>query len=492
MNIKIKKKYFWVLFILLVFSASVYWFSNLIWNIVNNDAICGSNTCVWNDNWNLAWDYTFQSPDWNSLIDWETIARLEWEVVSTLFWDFSFWLSNNDLELIKTSRTDCSEWTTYSISWILESQEAWWNMDFIENESYYCPADWTWYWKLFSDQLWYKEVWNLSWDDLWVTFNLENQLLVKWLLWTEESWTDIDWNIVNDSEGSDIDSQILQISVPKIDIYQNINKNVSILVQNLEPETDSSINSFNSNTYYYNYEGEEGIISNENNKWKIVEINNASDYQVWINWEKNLIIKWWNLYINSDIYNEDSNSILTIVVQRDDTEIKNGWNIYVNPNVTNIDAILIAEWSIINYDWTNVITDDDKLRNQLYIYGSTFTKNSIWTWENPYGSDWYIANPGDLTLLNEKYDFTELRSFNLIVSSTWSTEDCSNWDFDNLLVPRLDNSMAMKEYAWAWKRECYMDDPVKTNLRWIDKFNPLIIEYNPIISTKPPFILQNN
>ena len=62
----------------------------------------------------------------------------------------------------------------------------------------------------------------------------------------------------------------------------------------------------------------------------------------------------------------------TIYVNDDEGGSKNWWNIYIDPDVTNIDAILIADWSIISYDWSNVlnVNEDsfDWLRKQLFPF----------------------------------------------------------------------------------------------------------------------------
>jgi hypothetical protein len=485
---------------------SVYWLSNIIWEYTNSDAWLSNN-----DKWKLEWDYTFQSPDWNSLSEGDIVAKIQWQIISELFWDFSFWYGIDDeIKLIKdTSRTNCPTGPTYSISWTIKSYVAWWDMDFDSNSSYFCPYDWTWYWELYSTWLWTKIISNINPDLLaWAWFNLENKLLIKWVIWTNENWTNIEWNIINGP--NDANSKILQISIPKSEIYKNLSKNIAILTKNIKAinkltapsnywwmSSVKTIKNFSENIYYFDYKWESELTSsNENNKWKIVEIKNSNydvgnltNYQVEINWEKNLIIKWWNLYINADIYNKNTNSILVIVVERDSNNIKNWWNIYINPNVTNIDAVLIAEGSIINYNW-DVTSEPDHLRNQLYIYWTTFTKNSIWTGKNPYWSDWYIEYPNDLTNWVDKYDLNKLRYFDLIISNTWTTDCPSN---TNKLVPRDGSTLnKAKKFAWAWKRECLITDNILTNLRWTNWPNPVIIEYNPIILRKPPFILQSN
>ena len=128
-----------------------------------------------------------------------------------------------------------------------------------------------------------------------------------------------------------------------------------------------------------------------------------------------------------------------------------------------------------------------------------YAKNSIWG-ENPYWSDGYINNPDNLMLNSEKYDLDQLRYFDLIPS--WSEGSWESWNFclsnDNYLVPRNNADMRPQRYAWAWKRECFNQviankvDPVFTNLRWTNRFNPLIVESNPMIKLNPSKLLIEN
>ena len=512
----IKKYFLWIILWIIISPVIVYWiftWYNLLWDNDNSD--------LWwinNDNWSLWGNFTYQAEDWNSLPDGSVVARLDWVINSGLYWDFTF----SNLELIKNSTlSNCLTWSTYSISWTVHSYEAWWSMNF-KTDSYYCPSDGSWDATLFSDLIWEKILSNLNGIEyVWASFNLEDNILIKWTLATQDSnGINLWWDIINTQHWERQETQVLEVSINKNKIDLSINKSIQNITKNLTPINDlltinypdgvdliwTTINDLSSNNdiiYYYNYETLESFSeSNENNKWHIIEISkntfNASDftdYQVWVQWKKTIIVKWWNIYINADIYNKNNNSILVLVAKRDSTNKKNWWNIYINPNVTNIDAILVSDWSIINYNWSDVVTSKNELRRQLYIYWSTFTKNLIWWDYNPYWSDWYIKYWKQSTNWKEKYDLTQLRFFNLIASND-TTLECPN--NTNLLVPRSDStSNSALKYAWAWKRECYNEpnlgyiDNMQPNLRWIDKFNPVIIEYNSLITTNPPEILKN-
>jgi hypothetical protein len=538
------KKSIIILFISIFFLVWITYASyNFIWGTKNSD--CWE---IDNDIWELQGDYTYQNPDWDSAVIWDVLAELSWSIDTELFWNFYY----NNIQFIKKNYSLCNTWVTYSISWSIYSIDnnynfsewIWWKMNFDILSSYYCPANWDWLWVLYSDILWYKKVWNIStaswdtvvWDEewiVWATFNIEEMLKVKWVIWTNNANLVNTWiDVINEEHWERHYSNIIQISTLKSEIIKNINKNISLLTKNITPInklwtwnypdgivdwwTSIKINTLNTDkkVYYFNYDWENAWFkSNEDNQWVILEMSNWSlrytwpwaftDYQIPVIWQKTVIVEWANLYINADIYNMTDDSILVIVVKRDPTSVnkQNWWNVYINPDVTNIDAVIIAEGSIINYRDDNdnttddVVTDPDLLRAQLYIYGSIFTKNTIWSNKNYYGTDWYIKYWKNSTGWIDKYDLTKLRYFNLIVTtdSNNTSWDCTSTE--NLLAPRKDDSMETLPYQWAWKRRCFNEswsiDPVQDNLKWLDVFNPVIIEYNPIIQRNPPFILRN-
>ena len=546
-----------ILIIISFFILILVWYAtytNLQWSIKNSD--------TWetdNDTWSFEGDYTYLDLLWNSVSQWTVVAKIKWEIQSWLYWDFYFWINSTDeIEFIKSNDTTLCNWdTTYTINWKIHSEWAWANMDFVDG-SYYCPSSNSFLWIVYSDLLWYKYIWNLvgiwnltniwwtivldpsnqnTWWDVvsWAAFNLEDSILVKWLLWKDKNQTaQVTWDQVNNELNNDQDSVILEVDIYKAKLDSYVNRNIEKLTRNVKSINeryyiDSSdldnwvidswseliVNSLMNNDkdiYYFNYEWQENIsASNEDNKWEILEIrwwtydpSDFTDYQVWVNWHKTVIVKWGNIYINSDIYNSDTNSILVLVAKRDDDNNNNWWNIYINPNVTNIDAVIIAEWSIINYDWSSVVTNKDSLMNQLYIYWSVFTKNSIWSTESPYWSDGYISYPNNLTIWAEKYDLWKLRYFSLILSkapdSEWVTWlNCLSEGWSDYLVSRsssMNNDLTPRTFAWAWKRKCYnqpwKEDSIVTNLRWSNKFNPLIVDYNTMIKINPPDVLKEN
>jgi len=487
---------------------------NLVWSKPNSDA-----WWVNNDTWNFWWNYTYSDPLGTN---WWLVAKLVWEIDSTLFWKFYFWTwtSTTPIEFRKFPGSNLCWWNTvYKITWnVKPANWAWADMSFTW-DSYYCPWTNSWSWTLYSDLLGYKQIWNINapntltsnWAGLWAIFN-NDSLVVQWIVWKWVNSSFNIWNIVNTANQNSQQSISVDVWVNKGGLDLLVNKNISLLTKsltaitnNLQKITTTLLN--NKNLHYYNFEWQHWSVSNENNSWVILEITNwaypstptstnLKDYQVWAAGNKTVIVKWWNIYINADIY--DTNGILVLVAKRDSTNRANGWNIYINPHVTNIDAVMIADGSIINYDDTKsppVITDSGSLMRQLFIYGSLYTKNIIWQSAltyNPYWSDWYIKYWKTSKSWINKYDLTKLRHFSLVLSPhTWNCN--SNF---NYLVPRqsLTSTWAIM-YAWAWKRKCFNEplrnnqDSVVTNLRWTNKFNSVIVKYNPAVKTNPPKIL---
>jgi len=490
-------------------------YTNLVWSKSNSDAGWSGN-----DIWNFWWNYTYSDPLGTN---WWLVAKLVWEIDSTLFWKFYFWTWTSTTPIkfnIFPGSNLCWAWNTvFKITWTVKPANlAWADMSFTW-DSYYCPWTNSWSWTLYSDLLGYKQIWKTNtlvnpagwawWTWIWAIFN-NDSLVVQWIVWKWVNNSFNIWNTVNTANQNTQQSVSVDVWVNKGGLDLLVNKNISLLTKTLPLDITNPINSLtNKNIYYYNFEWQHWYISNENNSWVILKIwntnytdANRANYQVWVQWYKTIIVKWWNIYINADIYNQnDSSSLLVLVAKRDPTNRANGWNIYINPHVTNIDAVMIADWSIINYDDTKlppVITNSWSLMKQLFIYGSLYTKNiigqSALTY-NPYWSDWYIKYWKTSKSWINKYDLTKLRHFSLVLSpSTWNCN--SNF---NYLVPRqnLVSTWAIM-YAWAWKRKCFNEplrnppysvNPVVNHLRWTNKFNSVIIKYNPAVKTNPPKIL---
>lgn len=429
-----------------------------------------------------------------------------WVLKSQQYWDF---IIDNSIVAYKsdTKNAICNQSNiSYYFSWSVES-EFWWEVKIIWNNNYYCPVE-----KVFSIPL-YSDIvknfsitsgknlekvtlvdsyWNNAQIPLSLVFNNQNvsinwvynwkKVVKKWELWDSvETW---EWNY------------FWWISIDNAKLEKVLNENIEKYTRDFPKETNNPIQTIKK-MMYYNYEwwDRETTPSNEDNKWKIITIwtwwtaNNFSKVEV--NWENVIVIKWWNLYINSDIYNKNksanSKDLLLIIVKRDSKDKKHWWNIYIDPKVTNIDAIIIADWSILNFDWSKVITwNDDSLRRQLLIYGSIFTKNTIWEDKSIPWTDTYIKNWETNTWT---YNLENLRNFQTVLSS-WVTP-CN--DLSNKVTAKWNSSTWALEYAFAWKKQCFADENMSGwKLRTTESFSKVVIRYNPAIANSNIKMLQIN
>lgn len=440
---------------------------------------------------------------------------------STLYWIFK--IKWSWIDLIKNSSPNiyCSWAVNYSFSWTILSnndndENLWWELNTINTNNYFCPATWEFNLPVRSDTLWTI---NFSSDEIVKTITVVNSYWKKievdvknlfdskkiYINWSYLESSNIDnssfeWELTKDL--NQIKSQ-LNIDWKITNLDSIIKKNVTILTKNRVPDntlvlSDWTFNKFNSSEkdfYYYDYKWKVEINNSHlNNKWKILQLwnwwtvnNSTLDFaKIKVDWKNTLIVDWWNLYINADIYNKDKNSILVIVVKRDKTQRKNWWNIYINPNVTNIDAVLIADWSIFNYNWTTTGINTNSLRRQLLIYWAVSTKNTIWEDKAPYWSDDYIEWNWN-TYNWKEYNLKYLRNFQA------TSSDIIAWDCNaSSKITALWNSSwiwALK-YAFVWKKECFLKDDASSWLRVTDKLSPLVIIYNPLIQIDPPTILK--
>ena len=191
-------------------------------------------------------------------------------------------------------------------------------------------------------------------------------------------------------------------------------------------------------------------------QWNILYFKNPSG-SIKLSWnisgEKTIIVENANVYIDGNIL-WDGN--LWIIVLRWDV----WWNVYIDTAVTDIHASIFADRSIVSYhnwsvlDWN---TSADILANQLYIYGSVFSENTIWTSRSTTPiCPFYVPTAHCDIAEAQKYDLNYLRRYFLSTAI---------------------NPSGIPSGAESIKR--WNTDP---NLRDF----PVIIEYNPSIQTTPP------
>jgi len=170
-----------------------------------------------------------------------------------------------------------------------------------------------------------------------------------------------------------------------------------------------------------------------------VDLWNGTDE--FITWKKTIVLKWSNLYIKSNMINTSNSDILWIIVLTD--ENWNWWKLYIDPSVKRVDAVIYTEKSVIGWheiSWTFYETDwntnSSLLQNQLYIYWSVFSENTIWASRSaiplcPYYTksiSWFMCTVKEA----QKYDLNYFRHW---YSSKY---DSSYWDYPLII-----------KYNWA-------------------------------------------
>ncbi|EKE27366.1 MAG: hypothetical protein ACD_3C00219G0002 [uncultured bacterium (gcode 4)] len=458
-----------------------------------------NNVDAWinTDNWNLNWNYSkYINPetdiDWNiTTINWTILRTVTWAINSTLYWNFNIINLNAVYNSAKfnTYTSDCPSWWALTLNWAISS-DIWWNFD-IDSNSHVCLIGGKIVIKLKSLKIWEKDLWA---EGTATTTNISQEIKANWI-------NKVNTNAVN----SPIRVIEWQFQDQKYIVKTNINKQLETILRWSPPET--TITKLSKSAFedawwslkYFNYEGQKELMaSNEDNIWKILKLENSysfssdpSNYKLKVVGQKTIIVKWGNIYINADIYNDnDSDSLLILVAKRwVGKEYKNGWNIYIDPNVTNIDAVLIADWSVLNYNWTAVISSSasdgwiskNYLRRQLMIYWQISSGNTTWSDNVPYWSDAY--NKYGKIYKDYSYDISKLRTFEVIPVPSWLT--C--WDNN---APRKNDSMEWLKYAWSGKKLCKAWDSAESWLRTSVLENPVIVMYNPNIQILKPYIMQ--
>lgn len=135
------------------------------------------------------------------------------------------------------------------------------------------------------------------------------------------------------------------------------------------------------------------------------------------------------------------------------------WNIWIWNNVKFVWAILVADKSLLSWDWINYSSDTWNAKNQLFIKWSVISFNTIW-WasKTPPSCPYYITSTCDIKEA-KRYDYNHLRSF---VSETVS---------------------------WAWSKVDWTTYWVDMTLPWYSTA-PVIIEYDSEVSKNIPNVFK--
>jgi len=309
---------------------------------------------------------------------------------------------------------------------------------------------------------WKQVVYNsaILWKTRYDSTTSSNTVTQVWLKVLWRTFSDKQTNITVNQQSSNFN---ILWSISKASLKKDIVLNAYNIIKNITPANGwNKINDLSNNTWN---NADWKKLQNDNilyfwwlNWWKVVLDTNGN----WLAnpteliWKKTIVIKWWNLYIKSNIVNKTNNDILWIIVLKD----INGkwWKVYIDPAVGEINAIIYADRSIISYDWIKELdwsTPQIVLKNQLYLYGSIFSNNTIW-WSraNPLICPYYITWLCD-SIIAQTYDFNYLRRYFLYTNTLWNTVP-ANWGINVFL-------------------------PADPNYKY-----PIIIKYNPVVQTSPP------
>jgi len=303
---------------------------------------------------------------------------------------------------------------------------------------------------------------------IWYTLDGKNILYNSAIIWKSnysqwtllESgsnlWAKVLWNVQSKNQVDISEDQtwtsIIQIwNNTKADLREQIYKNVAEISMNITPKRVAKITNISWNQWSDTIDApkvsQKTILLTQGN----IEIEAAGTY-----WgSKTIVVTWWDVYISQNIIAQNRvKDILGIIVLSD--ENGNGWNVYIDPSVTAIEAIIYSDKSLLNYNWTSVVTDGTQLKNQFYFYGTLFSENTLWGYVAqlcPY----YIEN---CTFQEaEKYDLNFLRSYYTYDSDGDGNEDDASGD-------------------------SYFSYP-NENFQY-----PVIFEYNSMIQSNPPELFE--
>jgi len=192
-----------------------------------------------------------------------------------------------------------------------------------------------------------------------------------------------------------------------------------------------------------------------------------------VTWNKTIVVVWGDVYVTGNIINSTAVDTLWIISLKDSAW--NGGSIYVNNDVTDLHSVLYAEKVLMtaigdidgnrsiddsnsSIEVLNSSTTSSQLNNQLYIYGSVFSENTIgWSRANPIECPFYI-NCAD-SIEAQKYDLNYVRRYIQI-------------DHDNDPLTPLINANGWATAQWT--------------LSTTNQGFPLVIEYNSAVQSSPP------
>ena len=402
-----------------------------------------------------------------------------WYYHDSAHWRFSMDdLGSNGVEITSTSVTDCSDNSThswYKLSGFSYNPE-FWAMNFDHDSSTYVficitndenswEATYIW-WTAYSELIWSQNFNTVPFDayvDRTADHNSSGRYVKVDGVISSNSFTEIDVTLSEENR--------VLWSVEKSSLRRDLLQNVYTVIRNQTSSNGSRVvNSLWSSTWTNSWWWELLLENSILYFWDLagaeVRLNGDDDIQ----WIKTLIIEWWNLRIMWNIrntWNQEEDTLWIIVIEKD----KQWWNILIESSVTDIHATLYTDRSLVSSIWgvqADGDTPDSSLANQLYIYGSLFSENTIWGGVSPYTCPFYESNICNESLA-KKYDLSFLRRYILVTEL--DADNNPTWN----MIPN---------YSW---NQSYMGDNNRTNNTWRMQY-PVVIEYNPnSLSSPPPF-----
>ena len=289
-----------------------------------------------------------------------------------------------------------------------------------------------------------KDVYINTW--IWYTIDSKSILYKSNSIWntnnTNQFWLKVYWltNIDNSKQKDLVENQDINDiknvawKITKSSLKKDIRKNAFSIMKNIDWST-SWTNLVWWKVTFYDFKNEQ----TEESK----RILNLSGGDLWK--DRTIVVLGANVYITWNL------SIWWLIVLKDDQWY--WWNLYVEPNVTKIESIIYLDKSILSYNtlWWEISQSNwwtsEVLKNQLYIYWSLFSDNTIWgsRIDPPVCPFYEYSNPGFLC----------------------DTEEAQKDDLN---------------YLRLWIEN-------KSNSLLADY--PLIIEYNPKLQLNPPPLFSN-
>lgn len=227
-----------------------------------------------------------------------------------------------------------------------------------------------------------------------------------------------------------------------------------------------------------------------------------------VNKKRSIIVADGSIEVTWNISTKDSNGqVFLASISNDGLENIStlGWDITgkkwwfsIDQNVTNIDAFILAQWPLVSTNQKAIITNydrEDQLLNQLHIYGSVFSLNTI-GWSKTGDCPYIYWNCDALSNDAKVFDLSFLRRFTLV--------DGNNYDSPNQIIPYNPTSWFVKTSGWCIAFSTSEFDQVNqstavwcdTNLRTPTKQDhwkaPVIIQRDQSWSMNPTYFSKED